>query len=62
LTGAAGVIEGGFVDPELAGAIVFPEGIGAVLVVGIDILPDDLSSGIDEVAGPGTKPEAEDGV
>jgi hypothetical protein len=56
------VIEGGFVDPELAGAIVFPEGIGAVLVVGIDILPDDLSSGIDEVAGPGTRPEAEDGV
>jgi hypothetical protein len=56
------VIEGGFVDPELAGAIVVPEGAGGALVVGIDILPDDLSSGIDDVAGPGTRPEAEDGV
>jgi hypothetical protein len=56
------VIEGGFVDPELPGAIVFPEGIEAVLGVGIGISPDGLGSGIDVVAGPGTGPETEDGV
>jgi hypothetical protein len=56
------VIEGGFVDPELPGAIVFPEGIVTVLVVGIGMLPDGLGSGIDVVAGPGVGPATEDGV
>jgi hypothetical protein len=62
VAGAGGVIEGGFVDPGLPGAFVFPEGIVTVLGVGIGMSPDGLGSGIDVVAGPGVGPATEDGV
>lgn len=74
VAGLAGVgaIEGGLVPglPEAAvppmglvlllgvGIGTLPDGVG----VGIGMLPDEVGVGIDDVAGPGTGPAAEDGV